>query len=104
MRDDITACSATLSRPLCIQTASAFFPEASDITAFQVGSQTDTFHERYISVSAKSLVIATGCIERPLLFADNDRPGIMQTACAHRLARTYGLLAGEQAVFGIGDV
>jgi sarcosine oxidase subunit alpha len=27
----------------------------------------------------------------------------MQVACAHRLARTYGLLAGESAVFSIGD-
>ena len=26
----------------------------------------------------------------------------MQIGCAHRLARTYGLLPGEQAVFSIG--
>lgn len=77
--------------------------EGNHITAFRSGSGSDSFHERYLSVTAKSIVVATGCIERTLLFAHNDLPGIMQVACAHRLARTYGLLAGEQAVFSVGD-
>jgi sarcosine oxidase subunit alpha len=47
-------------------------------------------------------VIATGCIERPLLFENNERPGVMQVSCAHRLARTYGILPGTQAVFSVG--
>ncbi|MCP4714329.1 MAG: glycine cleavage T protein (aminomethyl transferase), partial [Deltaproteobacteria bacterium] len=49
------------------------------------------------------VVVATGCIERPLVFDHNERPGIMQVSCAHRLARTYGLLPGKHAVFSIGD-
>ena len=48
------------------------------------------------------MVVATGCIERPLLFENNERPGVMQIGCAHRLARTYGLLPGNRAVFSIG--
>jgi len=72
------------------------------ITAFQKGEETDHFDERYIEVRAKSVVVATGCIERPLLFENNERPGVMQAACAHRLAHTYGLLAGKKAVFSIG--
>ncbi len=73
------------------------------ITAFQRGDDTDPFDERYIEIRARSIVVATGCIERPLLFENNDRPGIMQVGCAHRLARTWGLLPGRQAVFSIGD-
>ena len=73
------------------------------VTAFQRGGKTDAFDERYIEIRAKSLVIATGCIERPLLFENNDRPGVMQVGCAHRLARTWGLLPGSRAVFSIGD-
>ncbi len=46
--------------------------------------------------------MATGCIERPLLFDNNERPGVMQVGCAHRLARTYGLLPGSEAVFSVG--
>ncbi|MBE9544520.1 MAG: (2Fe-2S)-binding protein, partial [Proteobacteria bacterium] len=72
------------------------------ITAFQKGEENESFDERYIEVRAKSVVIATGCIERPLLFENNERPGVMQAACAHRLAHTYGLLAGKKAVFSIG--
>ena len=72
------------------------------ITAFQKGCDADSFDERYIEIRAESLVAATGCIERPLLFENNERPGVMQIGCAHRLARTYGLLPGTQAVFSIG--
>ncbi len=72
------------------------------ITAFQVGKPGDSFSERYIEIRSESVVVATGCIERPLLFDHNERPGIMQVGCAHRLARTYGLLAGTEAVFSVG--
>lgn len=72
------------------------------ITAFQKGEEKDHFDERYIEVRAQSVVVATGCIERPLLFENNELPGVMQVACAHRLAHTYGILAGRKAVFSIG--
>jgi sarcosine oxidase subunit alpha len=72
------------------------------ITAFQTGSESDHFDERYIEIRTQCVVVATGCIERPLLFENNERPGIMQIGCAHRLARTYGLLNNGQTVFSIG--
>jgi sarcosine oxidase subunit alpha len=72
------------------------------VTAFQKGRESDYFDERYIEIRATSVVVATGCIERPLLFENNERPGVMQIGCAHRLAHTYGLLPGKQAVFSIG--
>jgi sarcosine oxidase subunit alpha len=72
------------------------------ITAFQIGGESDSFDERYIEIRAASVVVATGCIERPLLFENNERPGVMQISCAHRLAHTYGVLAGSRAVFSIG--
>ena len=73
------------------------------ITAFQSGKVSDSFDERYIEIRAESVIVATGCIERPMIFDHNDRPGIMQVNCAHRLAGTYGLLPGKNAVFSIGD-
>ncbi len=72
------------------------------ITAFQVGKAKDSFDERYIEIRAESVVAATGCIERPLLFEHNEKPGVMQAGCAHRLAHTYGLLPGKTAVFSVG--
>ena len=72
------------------------------IAAVQQGCENDPFNERYLEIRAGSIVVATGCIERPLLFENNEKPGLMQPACAHRLARTYGLLPGKNAVFCIG--
>lgn len=52
---------------------------------------------------ARTIVVATGSIERPLVFEHNDRPGVMQVDTAIRLARTYGVRPGEAAVFSVGD-
>jgi len=73
------------------------------ITASQVGKETDIFAERYVEIRAKGVIVSTGCIERPLIFDNNEKPGIMQVSCAHRLAHTYGILPGEQAVFSVGN-
>ena len=73
------------------------------VTAFQIGLAQDDFEERYIEVRANSVVVATGCMERPLIFENNDRPGVMQVGCAHRLAMTYGILPGKSAVFSVGQ-
>jgi len=73
------------------------------LTALQTGQSGDSFDERYLEIRAASVVVATGCGERPLVFEHNERPGIMQCGCAHRLARTYGLLPGKRAVMSIGD-
>jgi len=73
------------------------------ITAFQVGDEQAPFVQRYIEIRPTSVVVATGCTERPLIFQNNDRPGVMQATCALRLARTYGVLPGTRAVFSVGD-
>jgi sarcosine oxidase subunit alpha len=72
------------------------------ITAFEKGKREDSFTERYIEIRSQSVVVATGCTERPLIFENNERPGVMQVGCAHRLARIYGLLPGREAVFSVG--
>ena len=71
------------------------------VTACQTGGEKDPFDERYLEIRASSMVVATGCIERPLLFENNERPGVMQINCAHHLANTYGILPGKRAVFSI---
>ncbi|MCK5097670.1 MAG: (2Fe-2S)-binding protein, partial [Desulfobacteraceae bacterium] len=38
------------------------------ITGFQIGKKEDVFDQRYIEIRARSIVVATGCIERPLIF------------------------------------
>ena len=54
--------------------------------------------QRLWRVRAKQVVLATGAIERPLVFADNDRPGVMLARAARTYARRYGVLPGRRAV------
>jgi heterotetrameric sarcosine oxidase alpha subunit len=49
-------------------------------------------------------IIATGAIERPIAFEDNDRPGVMLLGAVERYARRYAVRAGNEAViFGNHD-
>ncbi len=53
---------------------------------------------RQWQVRAGRVILATGAIERPLVFPGNDRPGVMLAgAVRHYLAR-YGVLAGVRTV------
>ncbi len=54
--------------------------------------------QRLWKVRAKQVVLATGALERPLVFADNDRPGIMLAGAVRRYLNRYAVLAGHRAV------
>ncbi|WP_287318303.1 sarcosine oxidase subunit alpha family protein [Mesorhizobium sp.] len=45
---------------------------------------------------AKTIVYATGSIERPLTFANNDRPGIMLASAMRTYLNRFALLAGTR--------
>ena len=53
---------------------------------------------RLWKVRAKQVVLATGAIERPLVFADNDRPGIMLADAAQTYLNRFGVKPGNRAV------
>lgn len=72
------------------------------VTGFQIGAEKDGFDQRYIEIRAKSVISAAGAIERPLLFDNNEKPGVMQAGCALRMAKTYGRMPGNKAVFSVG--
>ena len=54
--------------------------------------------DEVVQLRAKRVVLATGSYEVPLLFENNDRPGIMLTTAAQRLIRLYGVKPGTRAV------
>jgi sarcosine oxidase subunit alpha len=54
--------------------------------------------QRVWKVRAKQVVLATGAIERPIVFADNDRPGIMLASAAQSYVNRYGVRPGNRAV------
>ncbi len=54
--------------------------------------------ERTWQVRAREVILATGAIERPLVFPGNDRPGVMLAGAARTYANRYGALPGTTAV------
>ena len=54
--------------------------------------------QRLWKVRAQQVVLATGALERPLVFADNDLPGVMLASAARTYVNRYGVAPGERAV------
>jgi len=54
--------------------------------------------ERLWHVRARHIVLATGAFERPLVFADNDRPGIMLAGAVRVYINRFGVVPGRRAV------
>lgn len=54
--------------------------------------------ERMWRVRAKQVVLAQGAIERPLVFAGNDRPGVMLAGAGRTYLNRYGVKVGHKAV------
>jgi sarcosine oxidase, subunit alpha len=54
-------------------------------------------------VRAARTVVATGAIQQPLVFGDNDLPGVMLSGGARRLGALYGVAPGSTAVIATVD-
>ena len=84
-------------------TAFGFFPHGmvglvERVTDHLATPQPRLPRERLYSVRARELVLATGAIERPLVFSGNDRPGILLADAARTYATRYGVRPGTRAV------
>jgi sarcosine oxidase subunit alpha len=58
----------------------------------------DALRQRVWRIRAKHTIVATGAHERPIVFADNDRPGILLAGSARTYLHRYGVLVGENVV------
>ncbi|MEM7257401.1 MAG: FAD-dependent oxidoreductase, partial [Pseudomonadota bacterium] len=68
------------------------------------GRSADKPRQRFWKIRAQQVVIAAGSIERPLVFADNDRPGVMLANAVDTYIDRYGVLPGNDiAVFTNND-
>lgn len=54
--------------------------------------------DRLIKLRTDQLVVATGQMEQPLVFENNDLPGVFLGSGLQRLAHLYGVKPGERAV------
>jgi sarcosine oxidase, subunit alpha len=84
-------------------TAFGYFPHnllglSERLTDHLAQPQPGSPRERQWQVRAREVVLATGAIERPLVFPGNDRPGIMLAGAARTWLHRYGVLPGTRAV------
>ncbi|MDB6083869.1 MAG: sarcosine oxidase subunit alpha [Gammaproteobacteria bacterium] len=54
--------------------------------------------ERLWQVRARAVVLATGAIERPLVYPGNDRPGILLAGAGRTFLNRYGVRVGTRVV------
>ena len=57
-----------------------------------------------VRLRAGKVVLATGAAETPLLFEDNDLPGIMLGSAARRLMALFGVRPGNRAIIATDNV
>ena len=74
------------------------YREANLVMVTERAPDTPSVFQRSWRVRAGQVVIAAGAIERPLVFHDNDRPGIMLASAVQTYVNRYAVLPGRRAV------
>ncbi len=68
------------------------------VTDHLASAPAHTPRQRLWKIRAKAVVLASGAIERPIAYANNDLPGSMLSGAAHTYVRRYGVRPGSRAV------
>ena len=55
-----------------------------------------TPRQRLWYIRAKEVLLSTGSIERPIVFGNNDTPGVMLSSAAKEYLKVYGVLVGRK--------
>ncbi len=90
-RDNVTLLTNT--------TASAWFDHRMVIASETVSDRRETGkgegpRQRLWKIHAREIIFATGAIEQPLVFANNDRPGIMLASAVKQYCNRYAVAPG----------
>jgi len=59
--------------------------------------------QRLRTVRAGAIVMACGALERPLVFAGNDKPGVMLSGAVGSYVNRYAVAPGKRAVFCVNN-
>ncbi len=63
----------------------------------------DRTPQRLWHVRTGKVILATGSIERPIAFANNDRPGVMLAQAVRTYANRFGVLPGKRIVIATNN-
>ncbi len=61
--------------------------------------KTNKIRQRLLKIRAKKVILATGALERPMVFNNNDRPGIMLSSAIKKYSDFYGVACGRKIIF-----
>jgi len=68
------------------------------LTVIERNPEQSWLRERFWRVRAQQVILATGAVERPLVFPNNDRPGIMLLSAASTYVHRFAVNLGRQIV------
>lgn len=105
----VAAAAATLdaAREVTVLTRTMAFGSYDDNYVLAVQNRTDHLdgdaplgvsRQRVWHIRARQVVLATGAHERPLVFAGNDRPGVMLAGAVRTYINRYAVKPGDRAV------
>ena len=57
-----------------------------------------TPRQRLWYIRCKEVILSTGSIERPIVFGNNDTPGVMLSSGAKEYMKVYGVLVGRKPI------
>jgi sarcosine oxidase subunit alpha len=97
--DCVTALQAAGQRVLLRATAYGIY----DHNLACVWQRRDGAPDAQWRIRAKQIIVAAGAIERPLVFPDNDRPGIMSADAALFYLKRHDILVGERIVLATNN-
>ena len=89
------------SRPnvkMLLRTTAQGYHDYNYLTAVQESPDAKV-RQRLLKIRARRVIIAAGAIERPLVFAGNDLPGVMSAQAVRGYVHRYGVLCGRRILF-----
>ncbi|WP_346891205.1 sarcosine oxidase subunit alpha family protein [uncultured Roseibium sp.] len=96
-RDGIVRELSACKHVLMLSRATAYGHYDGNLVAVVENVESDIGSRRWM-VEAEHIVLATGALERPLLFRENDRPGVMLAGAARHFLERHGVAAGRRVV------
>lgn len=80
------------------------FGAVERVTDHLPGAPPGVPRQRHWTITAKFVVVASGALERPIVFPGNDRPGVMLAESVRTYIRRYGVAPGKRlALFATHD-
>ncbi|MFM0097128.1 sarcosine oxidase subunit alpha family protein [Paraburkholderia nemoris] len=66
-------------------------------------NQSGRLRERLWKIRSRAVILATGALERPLVFANNDRPGVMLASAVRMYVNQHGVVPGSNVVIATNN-